>query len=326
MAARTRRGWSTARTERGTAGSIGGSAGDDRACLRAPRWCSVEDGSSVAKDETVREGRRAAAEPAVLCAKWLRRSGEKALYDQSSRSACGGRRVASCRAMIDLTDRVVLITGAAGGIGAATARTVARLGGDVVAARPAEDGRAAASSPTSSATGARRRRRPRRPARRRAAVARGARVARPRRRARQQRGHLRAAPIVDGDLDAWTASWERTLAVCLVDPGDAVPRGDPDVPRAGRRRHRSSTSPAGPRSAARIRSTGTTRPPRRASSAMTQDDRAPVRPRRRDGVRRRARLRQHAVQRRAGRATTASTSSPRTPGSARWPARRTSRT
>jgi manganese/iron transport system ATP-binding protein/manganese/zinc/iron transport system ATP- binding protein len=34
--------------------------------------------------------------------------------------------------MIDLTDRVVLVTGAGGGIGAATARTVARAGGHVV--------------------------------------------------------------------------------------------------------------------------------------------------------------------------------------------------
>ena len=54
--------------------------------------------------------------------------------------------------MIDLTGRVVLITGAAGGIGAATARTVVAAGGRVVL-HELRDRRAAwRSSPPSSAT------------------------------------------------------------------------------------------------------------------------------------------------------------------------------
>ncbi len=45
--------------------------------------------------------------------------------------------------MIDFTDRVVLVTGAAGGIGAATARTIAGAGGDVVLHDVREGGRLA---------------------------------------------------------------------------------------------------------------------------------------------------------------------------------------
>ena len=45
--------------------------------------------------------------------------------------------------MIDFTNRVVLVTGAAGGIGAATARTIAGCGGAVVVHDVREGGRLA---------------------------------------------------------------------------------------------------------------------------------------------------------------------------------------
>jgi 3-oxoacyl-[acyl-carrier protein] reductase len=119
--------------------------------------------------------------------------------------------------MIDMTDRVVLITGAAGGIGSATARAVASAGAYVVvhdldAAGPVRD--------LARELGDR-------------ALSLGADLTDPRgtprlwREAVEWRGRVDVlvnnAGIyeparVDGELDAWTASWERTLRICLVSP------------------------------------------------------------------------------------------------------------
>jgi 3-oxoacyl-[acyl-carrier protein] reductase len=119
--------------------------------------------------------------------------------------------------MIDMTDRVVLITGAAGGIGSATARAVVGAGAQVVLHDLDASG----------------------PVRKLAdelgdrAQSVGADLTDPRsaprlwRQAVQWRGRVDVlvnnAGIyeparVDGELDAWTASWERTLRVCLVSP------------------------------------------------------------------------------------------------------------
>jgi 3-oxoacyl-[acyl-carrier protein] reductase len=118
--------------------------------------------------------------------------------------------------MIDLTDRVVLITGAAGGIGAATARTVAASGGHVVA----HDVRAEALQGLADELGDR-------------AHAVAADLSDPRsaaplwRDAVAWRGRVDVlvnnagiyeAADPDGDLDAWTAAWDRMLAICLTAP------------------------------------------------------------------------------------------------------------
>ena len=114
-------------------------------------------------------------------------------------------------------ERVVLVTGAAGGIGAATARTLAAEGTAVVLHDLRREGRLgeladelgdAAHALTADLTD---------PAAADAlwheAVA--------------WRGHVDVLvnnagiyepAVVDGDLEAWKESWERTLAICLVSP------------------------------------------------------------------------------------------------------------
>ncbi len=119
--------------------------------------------------------------------------------------------------MIDLTDRVVLVTGAGGGIGAATARTVAERGGRVVLHDLRADGAVRAVADELGD---------------RAAVV-CADLADPRAAAGLWREALawqgRIDVLVnnagiyepadpDGELDAWVESWQRTLGVCLVSP------------------------------------------------------------------------------------------------------------
>jgi 3-oxoacyl-[acyl-carrier protein] reductase len=119
--------------------------------------------------------------------------------------------------MIDMTGRVVLITGAAGGIGSATARVLASAGAnvalhDLLAAGPVQDLAAELGD---------------------SALALGADLSYPEttpnlwRQALRWKGRVdvlvknagvyEPAPD-DGDLDAWTSSWERTLRICLVSP------------------------------------------------------------------------------------------------------------
>ena len=119
--------------------------------------------------------------------------------------------------MIDLTGRVVLVTGAAGGIGAATARTVKAAGGRVVLHELRDEGRVAELAAELDG---------------RAVVVTGdlaqpAEAERIWRQAREWTGRVDVlvnnAGIYevadpDGDLDAFLASWERTLAICLVSP------------------------------------------------------------------------------------------------------------
>jgi 3-oxoacyl-[acyl-carrier protein] reductase len=119
--------------------------------------------------------------------------------------------------LIDLTDRVVLVTGAAGGIGAATARTVARAGGYVVLHDLLADGPVRTVADELGERG-----------RVVAADLADPRAAEPLwREALAWRGRvdvlINNAGIYepadpDGDLDAWTAAWERTLAICLTTP------------------------------------------------------------------------------------------------------------
>jgi 3-oxoacyl-[acyl-carrier protein] reductase len=119
--------------------------------------------------------------------------------------------------MSELTDRVVLITGAAGGIGSATARALAGAGAHVVlhdldAAGPVRE--------LADELGDR-------------ALSLGADLTDPRttpgvwRDAMQWKGRVDVLvnnagvyePANDeGELEAWTASWERTLRICLVSP------------------------------------------------------------------------------------------------------------
>jgi 3-oxoacyl-[acyl-carrier protein] reductase len=119
--------------------------------------------------------------------------------------------------MIDMTERVVFITGAAGGIGSATARALASAGAQVVlhdldAGGPIRE--------LADELGDR-------------ALALGADFTDPRsmprlwREAVESKGRVDVlvnnAGIyepadVDGELEAWTAAWERTLRICLVSP------------------------------------------------------------------------------------------------------------
>ena len=119
--------------------------------------------------------------------------------------------------MIDLSDRVVLITGAAGGIGAATARTIVRAGGEVVLHELRAEGTV---RELADELGDR-------------AVVAAADLAEPRAAVRlwneavQWRGHIDVlinnAGIyerarLEDDIDLFLAAWERTLAICLVSP------------------------------------------------------------------------------------------------------------
>jgi NAD(P)-dependent dehydrogenase (short-subunit alcohol dehydrogenase family) len=118
--------------------------------------------------------------------------------------------------MIDLTDRVVLVTGAAGGIGSAVARGVVGAGGSAVL----HDVQLDRVQQLATVLGSR-------------ARALAADLEDPRAaaelwdQARAWRGRLDVlvnnagiyeAAEVDGDLDAWSASWQRTLAINLVSP------------------------------------------------------------------------------------------------------------
>ena len=119
--------------------------------------------------------------------------------------------------MIDLSERVVLITGAGGGIGAATARTVARGGGRVVLHELRAEGRItelAAELGDGAHVVA-------------GDLARPAEAARIWREASEWAGRIDVlvnyagiyeAADPEGELDAFLASWERTLAICLVSP------------------------------------------------------------------------------------------------------------
>jgi 3-oxoacyl-[acyl-carrier protein] reductase len=119
--------------------------------------------------------------------------------------------------MIDLANRVVLVTGAAGGIGSATARTLAGAGAHVVLHDLDPEG------PVKDLAGELGDR----------ALALGADLWEPRnaeriwREAINWRGRVDVLvnnagiyeeAAVDGELAAWLESWERTLAVCLVSP------------------------------------------------------------------------------------------------------------
>jgi 3-oxoacyl-[acyl-carrier protein] reductase len=119
--------------------------------------------------------------------------------------------------VIDFSDRVVLVTGASGGIGAATARTIVECGGDVVLHDVRTDGRLAE---LQQELGDR-------------AHAVAADLADPAQvpalwqEAVGWRGHvdvlINNAGIyepasIDDDIDRWTAAWDRTLAICLTSP------------------------------------------------------------------------------------------------------------
>ena len=119
--------------------------------------------------------------------------------------------------MIDLSDRVVLVTGAAGGIGAATARTIVRTGGQVVLHELRAEG---AVRELAEELGDR-------------ALVVAADLAAPRavarvwREAVEWRGHVDVLVNNAGiyeparpedEIEPFLASWERTLAICLVSP------------------------------------------------------------------------------------------------------------
>jgi NAD(P)-dependent dehydrogenase (short-subunit alcohol dehydrogenase family) len=119
--------------------------------------------------------------------------------------------------VLDFSGRVTLITGAAGGIGAATARTLVRLGGEVVLHDVRTEGRLAALADELGEHAC--------------AVAADLEQAEAaealwedavRWRGRidvlvNNAGIYERAPF-DGDLATWTAAWQRMLAICLVSP------------------------------------------------------------------------------------------------------------
>jgi NAD(P)-dependent dehydrogenase (short-subunit alcohol dehydrogenase family) len=119
--------------------------------------------------------------------------------------------------VIDFTDRVVLVTGASGGIGAATARTIAQHGGYVVLHDLSAGGRLAEladelgdrahavaadlSDPTTI------------PALWREALAWRGRID-----VLVNNAGIYEPASIDDDIDKWTAAWDRTLDICLVSP------------------------------------------------------------------------------------------------------------
>ena len=119
--------------------------------------------------------------------------------------------------MIDFTGRVALVTGASGGIGAATARTIAACGGDVVLHDLREGGRLAELADELGDH----------------AHAVAADLAHPEalealwQQALAWRGRLDVLinnagiyepASVEDPIEAWTGAWGRTLAICLVAP------------------------------------------------------------------------------------------------------------
>lgn len=196
--------------------------------------------------------------------------------------------------MIDFSGRIVLITGAAGGIGAATARTIVSCGGEVVLHDLSAQGRlddlrqelgesacaltADLSDPASAGE-----------------LWREALAWRGRIDALVNNAGIYEPASIEDDLDAWTAAWDRTLAICLVAPAtlcrEAVrtfreqEHGGTIVNLASRAAWRGEDSEYGHYAAAK------------AGGGDDQDDRPPARARRRDGVRRRPWICEHAVQR-----------------------------
>ena len=117
--------------------------------------------------------------------------------------------------MIDMTDRVVLVTGAAGGIGAATARALAGAGAQVVVhdldpegrvrELAAELGGLALAADLADPRGA-------------AALWHEALAWRGRLDVLVNNAGIYEPADPEGELEAWVESWQRTLAVCLVSP------------------------------------------------------------------------------------------------------------
>lgn len=119
--------------------------------------------------------------------------------------------------MIDFTNRVVLVTGAAGGIGAATARTIAGCGGEVVLHDVHAGGRlgelaaelgarahaVAADLADPAAT---------------AGLWEAALAWRGRVDVLVNNAGIYAAASIDDTLEDWTAAWDRMLAICLTAP------------------------------------------------------------------------------------------------------------
>ena len=119
--------------------------------------------------------------------------------------------------MIDFSNRVALVTGAAGGIGAATARTIVTCGGDVVVHDVREGGRLADLADELGEHGH--------------AIAadlgEAAAAAGLWSEALSWRGRIDALvnnagiyepASIDDPIEQWTAAWERMLAICLVGP------------------------------------------------------------------------------------------------------------
>jgi NAD(P)-dependent dehydrogenase (short-subunit alcohol dehydrogenase family) len=117
--------------------------------------------------------------------------------------------------MIDMTDRVVLVTGAAGGIGAATARALAGAGAQLVVHDLDPEGRVrelagelgglALAADLADPRGA-------------AALWREALAWRGRLDVLVNNAGIYEPADPEGELEAWVESWQRTLAVCLVSP------------------------------------------------------------------------------------------------------------
>jgi len=119
--------------------------------------------------------------------------------------------------MIDFTNRVVLVTGAAGGIGAATARTIAACGGEVVLHDVRHEGRLAA---LSDELGPRARAvtadlsDPAAPA----ALWEEALAWRGRVDVLINNAGIYEPTSIEDPLEQWTAAWDRMLSICLVSP------------------------------------------------------------------------------------------------------------